>query len=109
MWRSMSSRHSKLDFVMWIRRNVLILSQDRLLLAWHKSKDYINEETVGEAIKKSNIKREDIYVTAKYGVGDVRAVFDESLQKVHLFRCCGMIGNNDMLVGIGLCWYVPGS
>ena len=43
---------------------------------------YANETTVGAALRKSGIKREDLYVTTKFGGGDVRFKLEESLRKV---------------------------
>lgn len=48
---------------------------------------YKNEETVGEAIQKSEIAREDIFVTTKLGhqdMDDPRKALEESLRKLKL-------------------------
>lgn len=50
---------------------------------------YQNEEAVGKAIKNSNVKREDIFVTSKLWVADfnykrAKAGIDASLQKLGL-------------------------
>ncbi|MCR3905902.1 MAG: aldo/keto reductase [Tenericutes bacterium] len=47
---------------------------------------YRNEESVGDAIKDSNIKREEIFITTKQGghstVENMEKLFDESLKKL---------------------------
>jgi len=50
---------------------------------------YHNEESVGRAIKKSNVKREEIFVTTKFlpengGVEKVKQAFEASLKKLGL-------------------------
>jgi len=45
---------------------------------------YRNETTVGAALRKSGIKRENLYVTTKFGGGDVRAELEKSLRKLGL-------------------------
>jgi len=45
---------------------------------------YRNEQYVGEALRKSNINREDLYVTTKFGIGDVRSAFEASLRNLGL-------------------------
>lgn len=47
---------------------------------------YDNEHTVGVALQKSKINREDLYITTKYGSGDLRTAFISSLKKVYLIR-----------------------
>lgn len=50
---------------------------------------YYNEESVGKAIKKSNVKREEIFVTTKFlpenpGYENTRCAFEASLKKMQL-------------------------
>ncbi|KAF8919793.1 NADP-dependent oxidoreductase domain-containing protein [Mucidula mucida] len=45
---------------------------------------YNNEESVGQAIKESGFKRSDLFITTKWGRGDVRDALDASLSKLGL-------------------------
>lgn len=50
---------------------------------------YLNEEAVGKAIKRSGIKREDLFITTKLWVQDAgyesaKKAFEKSMKKLHL-------------------------
>ena len=43
---------------------------------------YENEQYVGNGIRESGLKREDIFVTTKYDGGDISSALSTSLRKV---------------------------
>ena len=43
---------------------------------------YKNEDSVGDAIRESGLKRDDLYVTTKYWSGPIRKTIEGSLNKV---------------------------
>jgi diketogulonate reductase-like aldo/keto reductase len=45
---------------------------------------YENEESVGTAIRESGLGRDDLYVTTKWGIGEVQDAVRASLSKVCL-------------------------
>ena len=46
---------------------------------------YLNEDSVGAAIRESGLKRNELYITTKFGGGDIEKNFKESLNKVRSF------------------------
>ena len=46
---------------------------------------YQNEDSVGAAIRESGLKRNELYITTKFGGGDIEKKFKESLKKVRNF------------------------
>lgn len=48
---------------------------------------YENEADVGEAIEKASLDRSKIFVTTKFGGGDIETEFQNSLKKVRLIMC----------------------
>lgn len=43
---------------------------------------YKNEDSVGDAVREAGLKREELYITTKYGGGVIRESFETSLKKV---------------------------
>lgn len=48
----------------------------------HCALDYANESSVGTAIRESGLSRSELYITSKYGYGDVEVAFNASLKSV---------------------------
>ncbi|TFK33024.1 Aldo/keto reductase [Crucibulum laeve] len=71
---------------------------------WHidTAQWYQNEESVGVAIRESGLARSDLYVTTKYGGGDIQEAIRASLSKLdiksvdlYLIHSPGLISNGD--------------
>ncbi|TIC12966.1 NADH/NADPH dependent indole-3-acetaldehyde reductase AKR3C2 [Wallemia mellicola] len=52
---------------------------------------YENEESVGKGIKDSGVPREDLYITTKYAIGDIRETFRNSLLSVRHYLEVGYV------------------
>lgn len=48
---------------------------------------YKTEGGVGEAIRESGLKREELFITTKYDGGDIREAIEGSLKKVCPMGC----------------------
>lgn len=48
---------------------------------------YGNEDSVGTAIKESGLDRDNLYITTKYGGGDIQKAVRTSLSKVRNWIC----------------------
>lgn len=59
---------------------------------------YENEESVGKAIKASGVPREELYITTKYALGDIRQVFRNSLLSVRQYIYF-LVSNKDLSLG----------
>ena len=43
-----------------------------------------NEESVGVAMRSSGLSRKELYITTKYGGGNIQEEIKKSLKKVHI-------------------------